>query len=113
MNLKINGATRIEIRFGDHVRVVWQDWRKMWDVFTDGQFLMSLSTFQGACEWAERYAKAREEALRVFVPPFVGLTAPPASRSVSAITSACFGMVMDSELSDHAVGATDSWGNPR
>ena len=40
----------------------------MWDVFTDGQFLVSISTFQGTCDWAERYVEAREEALRVFVP---------------------------------------------
>ena len=68
IDLKVSGATRIEVRFGDHVRVLWQSWRNMWDVFTDGQFLVSLSTFQGACDWAERYVEAREEALRVFVP---------------------------------------------
>lgn len=66
IDLKISGATRIEVRFGDHVRVLWQSWRNMWDVFTDGQFLVSISTFQGACDWAERYVEAREEALRVF-----------------------------------------------
>jgi len=65
MNLKIHGATRIEIRFGPHVRVLWQSYRNAWDVFTDSQYLMSFSTFQGACDWAERYAEAREAALRV------------------------------------------------
>jgi len=68
IDLKIHGATRIEIYFGDHVRVLWQSYRNMWDIFTGGQFLMSLSTFEGACDWAERYVEAREEALRVFVP---------------------------------------------
>ncbi len=68
IDLKVSGATRIEVRFGDHVRVLWQSFRNRWDVFTDGQFLMSLSTFEGACEWAERYAAAREAALLVFVP---------------------------------------------
>ena len=71
IDLKVHGATRIEVRFGDHVRVLWQSFRNRWDVFTDGQFLMSLSTFEGACEWAERYAEAREEAARVFVPRFL------------------------------------------
>ncbi len=68
MNLRAHGATRIEVRFGPHVRVLWQSYRNVWDVFTDGQFLVSLSTFEGACDWAERYAAAREAALLVFVP---------------------------------------------
>ena len=65
IDLKVSGATRIEVRFGDHVCVLWQSFRNRWDIFTDGQFLMSLSTFEGACEWAERYAGAREGAMSV------------------------------------------------
>lgn len=65
IDLKIEGATRIVIHFGDNVRVSWPHWSdglEGWDIWTGGQFLMSLSTMNAACEWAQRYVDARTEA---------------------------------------------------